>query len=254
MKKVLFLIGLFGILALMVAPISAETLYQQEGTTDDGTPSIDASGHGPTNNPNTRNWKYQYGSGGWRGVYAGDDGWLESELTEWGDSSLEVEADIEMYCEETIAKNKIYFHLGNIYSATSDNKTAYVTGTMVSNNGQYVGISFDGTNKTEASFEKVGGSFTGVILGGMVSKRDSWRVQDNSMDLRILLSWGSGYQVPVNFGEGSHGTQQNVLWWLPGGGAAGSYNLTWQVKLLPVPHQPDGDYYLDPVLTTSPVM
>jgi hypothetical protein len=255
MKKFLIAVSLGAILALIALPVGAGTLYQQEGTSEDGTPGINASGQGPASDDsnNWTNWKYQYGSGSWSGVYAGEEGWMTA--SEDGDMTLEVEADVEMYFTETVSNNKIYFHLGNIYSATTADKTAFVQGTFSTNNGQYIGISFTGTGKDESSFEKDGsGDYTGVILDGMQSDRDTYRTQDNQMDLQILLNWGAGWQPPVAYGDGAHSTIHDTLWWLVNGGAPGTYNYQWRIRLLPTTHQPDGDYYLDPVIVACPVL
>ncbi|MEW6744666.1 MAG: hypothetical protein AB1486_18070 [Planctomycetota bacterium] len=166
MKKLLVALAVFGLLAV---PLLAQTqsLYDQEGTVEDGYTPINAAGHGPFGDPSNSwlNWKYQYGGGSWSGVY-GDEGWIEEQST--GDSNLDIECDIEMYYTEQIWNNKIYFHLGNIYSATWDDMTAYVNGTFTSNNGMYIGICFTGTDKTESSFEKDGGgNYTGRIFDAM---------------------------------------------------------------------------------------
>ncbi len=229
------------------------TLYEQEGGANDADPvEVDAAGQGPANASCT-NWVYQYGGGSWTGIYAGDNGWLECEAT--GDMDLDVEADVEMYFTQSVANNKVYFHLGNIYDAELADKTAYVQGSFTTNNGQYIGISFQGTGKTEADFEKDGtGAFTGKIIGGMQSDHDTWRAQDNQMDLEILLNWGPGWAVPDAYGDGSHGTVTDTLWWLVDGGGTGTYNYQWRVRLLPTADQPDGDYYLDPTIVAAPLL
>jgi len=255
MKRFAMIAMMAACLLYAVGSASAGTLYQQEGTDADGTPAINASNQGPTgtDSDNWTNWKWQSGGGTWSGVYAGDAGWLTE--SDSGDMDLDVEADVEMYCTQSISNNKIYFHLGNIYSATAADKTAYVSGSIASNNGQYIGISFDGQGKNEDSFEKDGdGNYTGVILNGMHSNRDTWRTQDENMDLQILLDYGQGWEAPVNYGDGSHGTITDTLWWLIKDGEPGSYHYQWKVTLLPKPDQPDGDYYLDPVVVVAPVL
>lgn len=255
MNKALFIVA---ILALFpwAALATPGTLYQQEGGTNDQDPvEVDGAGHGPTGTDadNWTNWKYQYGSGSYSAVYAGDNGEMVAEQT--GDMALDVEADVEMYITQTIANNKIYFHLGNVYSATENDKTAIVEGTLTSNNGQYIGISFAGQGKDASNFEQIGGAYTGKILGGMQSDHDTWRAQNNQMDLLMLMNVDGGpWQVPVNYGDGSHGTIHDTLWWLVNGGAPGTYQTNWLVRLLPTTHQPDGDYYLDPVIVSAPVL
>lgn len=267
MKKLLLMLTVIGVCMFLTNPLIAQTsqgqgtLYQQEGGDFDQDPhEVDAAGQGPAGNDsdNWTNWKYQYGLDTWSGVYASGQGWLTESSQ--GDFALKVEADVEMYCSETISDHKIYFHLGNIYNATTADKTAYVNGTLASNNGQYVGISFEHTNKTIADFEEVGGALTGRIINAMKADHDTWRtnVFPQYMDVEILL-WYNGYstqwETPSNFGAGSHGTQQNVLWWYPpNNGNPGSYSFKWRIKLLPEANQPDGDYYLDPVMVVTPVL
>jgi hypothetical protein len=260
MKKLFTAIAMIAIAALISMPVDATTLYQQEGTVSDGPSPIDATGQGPNgdDSDNWTNWKYQYGGGSWSGVYAASDGWLEESSS--GDMELDIEADIELYYTESISGNKVYFHIGNIYDALAHpnrDLTALVNGSFTTNNGMYIGLCFLGTSKDESSFEKdTGGNYTGVILDGMQSDNDSWRVQNNQMDLQILLSWdgGSTWAVPVAYGDGAHSTITDTLWWLVDGGNAGTYNYTWKIILLPEPHQPDGDYYLDPQIVAAPTL
>ncbi len=159
MKKLFIAIAMFAIAALLSGVVYAQTysntLYNQEGTGSDGYSPINASGQGPAgdDSDNYTNWKWKSGSGSWSGVYSWDtDAWLT--IDQQDDEGLKIECDIEMYCATTTVDNEIYFHLGNPYSASPGNLTAYVTGTMTSNNGQYLGISFEGTSKDEDSFEK----------------------------------------------------------------------------------------------------
>ena len=258
MKKALILIGMIAVLALVAAPVFASegTLYQKEGTSTDGTPSIIGVGPTGTDADNWTNWQYQTGSASWSGVYQNvlGQGWLT--ITDEGDSSVEVEADIELFCAETISNNKVYFHLGNIFTATTADLTAFIDGTFTTNSGMWIGISFEGTGKTEADFEKDGsGNFTGVILGGMVSHEDALgRAEENQMDVKILMNWGAGWLPPDDFGEGATGQFVDSLWWLVNNKQAGSYNYQWLIRLLPEPHQADGDYYLDPVVVACPAL
>jgi len=259
MKKLFTAIAMLAIVALISLPVIAApgSLYDQEGTGDDGPAGIDASGQALGANPSSTNWKWQTGGGTWSAIYGGSSGWLEESST--GDMSLKVEADIELFMSQEVSNNEIYFHIGNLYSATLADKTAYVDGTMTYNNGMWLGISFAELGgdpiKVEADFEKDGGdNYTGVILGGMQSDTDSWREQDNQMDLEIKLNWGAGWTPPDSFGSGSHGTIVHTLWWLVDGGNPGTYNYQWRVRLLPAPDQADGDYYLDPQIVATPVL
>ncbi|NQU43540.1 hypothetical protein HQ520_09650 [bacterium] len=254
MKKMIALIAMVALMALIALPAMAGTLYEQEEdpVLDNDPVEVNAAGVNAAADANWTNWKHQYGSGSWSGVYAASAGWVTAD--ESGDMDLAVEADVEMYFTQSVSNNKIYFHLGNIYAASSADKIAYVDGSFTTNNGQYIGISFLGTGKAEADFENIGGAYTGKVLGGMQSDHDTWRTQDNEMDVEILLNAGAGWEVPVNYGDGAHSTITDTLWWLVNGGAPGSYNYQWRVKLLPTADQPDGDYYLDPVVVAAPIM
>jgi hypothetical protein len=269
MKRLITLVAVIACLTVFMVAADAQwsnTLWGQEGGLSDGYAPVDPKGDGytgPTGTvaDNLANFKYQYGSGSWSGIYSWDtDAWQEEATA--GDESIDVECDIEMYYASTTSNNKIYFHIGNPFTATTSEKTAYVDGTYAANNGQYVGISFAGTVKDASSFEGDGsGGYTGVVLGGMVGDTDAGGrdISDKGFDIRFLLSTtanSSGYLPPTSFGAGSHGTQQSVLWWSPvvTGLFEGSYNLSWQVRIMPPADQPDGNYHLDPVIVASPVL
>jgi len=258
MKRFLTIAGALVLCLALTAGLASAapgTLYEQEEGTNDADPvEVDAAGEGPEEGANCGNWIYQYGSGSWSGVYAGDDGWVTCD--EDGDEGLDVEADVEMYCSTTTSNNKVYFHIGNIYSATTADLTALVNGTMQSNNGQWIGISFQGQGKSEEDFEKDGGgAYTGVITGGMQSDHHTYGTQDEQMDLEIKMRWNGGaWQVPGAYGDGAHSTITDTLWWLVDGGNAGSYTLDWRIRLLPETDQPDGDYYIDPAIVCAPIL
>jgi len=264
MKKVIALaivvvvVGLFTLPA-MAAGEYANTLYGQEGTDADGGTTIDASGHGPASDDsdNYTNWKYQYGSGSWSAVYSWDgDAWLV--ITDEGDAQIEVECDIEMYWSDTIANNKIYFHIGNPFSATATDKTAYVTGTYAGNHLMWLGISFDNTSKMETDFETGPPTgYTGRVLGGMVGTVDNHNqnISAESFDIVFLMSCnGNPYVGPGNFGFGAHNTIPSALWWDPTdvGQTVGAGTMAWKVTIEPTTSQADGNYVLDPVVVAAP--
>lgn len=244
-------------MGLLCAALQAQnSLYDQEGTAADGYAAIDATGQGPFADPDNSwlNWKYQYGGGSWSGVY-GDSGWIEESTS--GDSVIDIECDIEMYYSESFSNNKIYFHLGNLYTATSTDKTAYVAGTFTSNNGMYIGICFTGTGKDETNMEGDGsGGYTGRVFDAMVGTVDvlGRDISGESFDCEFLLDWGTGWNPPVTYGDGASGTIHDTLWWLVGSGAPGTYNVTWRVRMLPETNQPDGNYNLDPVVVAAPLL
>jgi len=263
MRYLITLIAFAAIAAVMAVPATAQyanTLYGQEGTAADGYPGINAAGQGPAGDEtdNCTNWKYQYGSGSWSGVYSWDgDAWLT--CSESGDSKIEIEADIEMYWAETIENNKIYFHLGNPFTADAPAKQAYVNGTYATNNLMYVGISFDGTSKTDADFESDASGLTGRVLGGMVGSVDigGRDISAEAFDVKFSLRVNGGaWTTPSNFGYGAHDTIPNSLWWSPisTGMTLGTGTMQWLVQIEPDAAQPDGNYYLDPAIVAAPVL
>lgn len=241
-------------LTLVGAAALGLSLYEQEGTDDDGYLEIDATGKGPATNPSSRNWKYQYGSYYFFGVYEGADGW--NTVSEEGDCDLLIEADIEMYCYETISNHKIYFHLGNLKTATEDDLTAYIDGHFESNNGMYVGLMI-GPGK---EVETIDGAYTGRIIDAMVGTRDTWREMpeknedEGKFDVIIKLNDGSGWRGPEAYGEGAHGTIHDTLWWLIQNGQPGSWDYQWMVHLEPDTYQADGNYHFDPTIVVAPVL
>ena len=269
MKRGFTLVAALAIVALIGMPAVAQdengTLYDQEGTANDGYGAIDATGQGPTTDPSTTNWKYQYGGGSWSGVYR-KDGWLE--ISDVGDSTIDIECDIEMYYEETFSNNKIYFHIGDPYNATAADREAIVDGSYSANNGMYIGISFDGTSKTEADMLKDGnGDYTGEIQDAMVGTTDVLNRQMyidkndpsqgyHSFNVKFSLSWDGGttYHPPVNYGDGASNTIHDTLWWLVDNGNPGAYTLKYKVELLFDQDQVDGNYHLDPAIVATPVL
>lgn len=164
---------------------------------------------------------------------------------------IDVEADIEMYCATTMKDNNVYFHLGNLYTASVDDKTAYVPSTLVSNNGQWIGITF-ATPKTVLADGTIKDAMVGTIdgMGRAVGHRAGSK---STFDAKILLSWDNGvtYNVPdpTQIGLGLLDTN-----WLINGGTPGSYNLWWKIQIIPDTDQADGNYGLDPVITVSPAL
>lgn len=256
MKKMLAAFAMLAMIFAVAQSASADdplnNLYGQEGTEADGYEAINAAGMGPAVNPNSTNWKRQFGGTHMDfAVYSWDSSaWVE----EWDndiDGSIDIEADIEMFYSQTITNPKLYFHFGDVSKATADQKSALVAGTFASNNGQYIGISFAGTTKTEEDFNRA----TGIITDAMVGTTDAGgRLVEDAFDARFLMTWGEGYQTPGSFGAGAHETIPATLWWLVNEGAPGAYNLVWKIDLLPTAYQKDGNYNLDPIVVAMPVL
>ena len=264
MRTVLTALAAIALVALVATPVLAGdpdgTLYQQEGTGADGYGTINADGQGPAQDAtdNWTNWIWQTGGGSWSGVYR-DDGWLTEASS--GDPNVDIEADIEMYYSEEYTNNKIYFHIGNIYTALQNPETdltATFNGTFSSNNGMYIGICFENTGKAPEDMLTDENGYTGEVQDAMVGTIDvlGRPISDQSFNAKFLLSSDAGatWETPITYGEGASGTVLETLWWLVEGGAAGTHNVTWKVELLPAEHQPDGNYNLDPALVIAPLL
>lgn len=268
MKRLFVLMAVFAVAALISLSASAQlppggsSLYEQEGTGADGYSGINAAGvYTGAGDGSKVNWHWNdpASGGSWTGIYL-SGGWREISNT--GDMALDIECDIEMFYTETISGNKIYFHIGDPSTLLPQDKIAYVQGTMAYNNGMYVGISFEGTEKSIANLETGGPTgFTGQINDAMVLTKDvlgrvpgslSGNIAPASFPVKILLSWGTGYQPPISYGEGASGTIIETLWWLVAGGAPGAYNYTWKIELMPSTYQPDGNYRFDPIFVAAP--
>jgi len=265
MKHTLTILALLAIAGFVCGTAAGQnvSLYDQEGTTADGYGTIDATGHGPTN-ADTTNWKYQYGGGTWKAIY-GSSGWLHEVST--GDSKIDIECDIEMYYQETFEDNKIYFHLGDPYNASPEDKTAIVTGTFTANNGMYIGTSFENTSKVEADMLTDIDGLTGEIQDAMVGTVDVMGRQMyidkndplqgyHSFNIKMSMRWDADptWHRPVNFGTGASGTIVETLWWLVADGGAGTHTLQWKIELLPGPDQADGNYRFDPAIVVAPIL
>ena len=254
----LLLIGLL-VVGLILAGTAAmgDSLYEQEGTGDDGYSLINAAGQEPGWAENWSNWKWQEGTYSFFGIYGGKDGWETG--SEDGNCELLIEADIEMFCYETISNHKIYFHLGDLSTATTEHLTAYIDGHLTSNNGQYMGLMIGEGKNVEGDGS---GGYTGRIIDAMVGTRDTWRnmpeagTDEGKFDVVIKLDDGSGtgWRGPDNYGEGAHGTILNTLWWLIRGGKPGSWDYQWRVRLDPDEWQADGNYNFDPTLVVAPIL
>ena len=268
MRKVIFTFAVLVMVSLIAMPIGAQTYsntyYGQEGTASDGYAAINAAGLGPKGDvtDNYTNWKAQWGSAAYSAIYSWDgDAWLV--ITDTGDASIEVECDIEMYWSETIANNKVYFHIGNPFTATTSDKRAVVNGTYATNHPMWWGISFDGTSKSETDFEKdTGGNYTGKILGGMVGTVDigGRDISAESFDISFLSRINGGaWGAPDSYGDGAHSTIHDTLWWDPVTDPVhvmtlGNGTFDYLIEIHPGAAQPDGNYHLDPVLTRAPML
>ena len=263
MKKVLGLAVILAVVGLFSLSANAQdaagTLYDQEGTGNDGYAPIDATGTGPAN-PHWTNWKWQTGGGTWSAVYR-QDGWLEESST--GDSTIDIECDIEMHYTEEFSNNEIYFHIGNIFTATPADLTAIVDGRFTSNNGMYIGTCFTGSEKSEPNMVQDGSGYTGEITGAMIGTFDVFHrdISHESFDLTMSLRWSdhssgvwSAWARPVSYGDGASGTIHDTLWWLVDGGAKGDFDLEWQVVLDPASDQADGNYVFDPAIVAVPLL
>ncbi len=194
------------------------TLYEQEGTAADGYQAIDASGRGPSGDAtdNYTNWKYQYGSYAWFGVYSWDeDAWVEE--TDTGDGQLEIEADIEVYS------------FGSFASPTgAGGWMADVSGHLVSNGGQYVGISVDSSKQLALMPRELD-----------VPLREN-NVPTDTPEANVALSMNGGpWRLPREDGWPQSTGTQNTAWWLVADGASGAHTVRFQMRGLRDQAEPD---------------
>jgi len=167
--------------------------------------------------------------------------------------------ELQVYTAYTLEGGKCYFHLGNIYSAGEEDLTIHPAGSFTSNAPVYVGLNLSAMpNIDSGSFETGGGGgLTGRIFGGMIGTIDiaGRDISDESMDLRILLSWdGEPHKPPEYYGYSPDGNVPDTLWWLVSDGEPGTYTLDWEIRLLPEPDQADGNYYLESEIVVAPVL
>lgn len=262
MKKLITLIALVAIVMLAAAAYAvdpgANTLWGQENTAADGYAGINPKANGCSygNSAALTNWIFQYGSGSYSGVYSWD-GTAWGLGTKAGDEGIDVEADVEMYFQSSTTGNKIYFHIGNPFTATAADKEAVVHSTQTTNHPMYVGVTF---NTGMPVWEGGTSAPTGKILGGMKGSKDiGGRTITDVFDVQFRLSVnGGGALSPNSAGSpGAHDTIPNsTMWWHPttigGPIPVGTANLDFVVDIFPTASQADGNYNLDPMISVAP--
>jgi len=198
---------LVGMCAAAVAGVTphppAGSLYEQEGTPDDGYLAVNAAGLGPggDSSDNWTNWIYQYGQASWSGIYSEEQGWLM--VAESGEMRLRVEADIEVYSS---------FGAGS----SGQESSGQVTGSLTSNTGQYVGISLSDQRPAR----------------GEAQGRTSSRTSGRSRAVRLALSADAGpWRPPELYESSAPGAADETAWWLVKRGSAGSFVLQWRLVL-----------------------
>ena len=169
-----------------------------------------------------------------------------------GDLQIKIEADVEMYAHDELTNNQAYFHIGNVYDLSSDNKKVVLNGTLTSNNGQFWGLSFTTDPASQGKDDSQVDESTGVVTDAMKAEFDTTGEMDNPvfMDAKFEFAHDGGtWETPVNYGYGSDQTQWG-LFFAPVD--AGTTNYKLKVTMLPETDQPDGDYYLDPMAVHTP--
>jgi len=184
------------------APVSpvppGPSLYDQEGTPDDGYPEVNAAGKGPTGtvNDSYTNWKYQYGSAMWSAVYAGESGWIAIGGEE--PPRLRIEADIEV-------------QMTACGFSTSTGEQAVGLGMLLeSNTGSYVAI-----ERPESRPRTRGGA--AVARSSSPSEGDTVP----ALGTNDGPSRPPDFELPGRFG--------GVSAWLVAGGRPGRYRLAWDL-------------------------
>jgi hypothetical protein len=175
------------------------------------------------------------------GVYDGDDyKWL---LQSGSGGTIDVKALIEMWCTESLDATQVVFHqAGPGYS-----QSAYVGGSIQSNNGQYWGVS-KGTwgqgDQNKADYLQ----FTKDVLRRTTTPNTptlpiSWALSDDGGSTYNAGSWDGGNNA-TNWG----------YWWLLSSGATGNIPFTLRITIDPSTYQDDGIYDLDPNIVVQPAL
>ena len=242
MRKLLLFAGA---VSLLIAPALAADLVDQ--SVAGATPELAGSG-GLTSGmlPATDNdrdfttYSVQWGGGSYSGIYAatpsGETGW--QTVSETGDMNVDAWCDIEMYLTETIANQKVYFHIAD----NTTQMTAYISGSFSSCNGMWMGIAVPaGSDMT---------LFTGSkdVLDRDISDKSfpcEWGLTDQG-------DWGT-YRTADSVGYGDNNSVE-AMWWLINSGASGYQDYQWKLTILPAAYQADGHYHLDPAVTIMPAL
>jgi len=174
--------------------------------------------------------------------------------------SIDCTVDLEIYAGYQVSKAKTYVHLGNVFQASDADLTFQADGSLTANAGMYIGLRVSAmSNITAGSFETDGnGKLTGTIFGAMAGTVDvlGRDISNEAIDLRILLSsnGGGSYYPPDYFGQSPDGNIDRTIWWLINNGMPGTYDLIWQMRLLPEPAHADGNYYFESEIVVTPLL
>jgi len=188
------------------------------------------------------------GAWSFNGIYDYDDYvWFGGTGDE--DAGLKVIADVEMWCSETLSATEVYFHLGN---ENAHAMNAYISGTLQSNNGQWVGL----TNEKWGSGDKADADKLAFLEDGF-GRTKAWfqANQPSNVPTDIPLAYAFSSDGGATWGTpGWSGGNNNQDWgyWSPGALPAGASSFWWRLTINPKPYQEDGRYYLDPSFTTMP--
>lgn len=181
------------------------------------------------------------------GIYDYDDlTWITTGGPSGESMSLKVICDVEQWVRETLSANEVYFHLGNEDAHVMN---AYLSGSMASNNGQYVGLAKTGWlvgDRPDADvlkfvadgFGRTKASFSGAFV-------------PTDIPIAYALDQGSGF-VAGNWSPGNG--DEYGYWWLIGSGLPGTYSYTFRLQITPKSLQEDGRYYLDPDVVVMPAL
>jgi len=192
------------------------------------------------------------GGGSWSGIYDYDDyKWFCETST--GEQNISITCDIEMYCTVTLDKTDVYFHIAQ----PTTYMEAIITGSLMSNNGQYLGIIIPGQSEKVLIPENPVLVFQEDGFGRTLANM-STQAKAEHADIPLSLefryydgtSWSSWDTGQWEWGNNN----QDLAWWWGGVPMASSHGFQIKVDIKPMEHQGDGRYVVDPIVVLAPVL
>jgi hypothetical protein len=207
-----------------------------------------------------QNWTNTWGASSWWGVYdkdvnAADEG-LSNTSAAWaheistGPLAVRVAADVELWCETTMAATQVYFHFGDTRSSVPD---AMLSGTMASNSGEWVGISLPGNLVDTTKVWQDGSDIKGIILEAKKDALERPIAETLPVEIFFKDSGDTTWRHAADVNYGSSSTYYG-LWWKVAFGSAGSFGCDWLMRPQAGTYQADGHYEFDPVMCVNPVL
>jgi len=161
-----------------------------------------------------------------------------------------VTADVEMWCDMYFDATDIYFHIGK--DLGPDPKiSATVNGWLNSNNGQWLFVSKPSFQPTPVGITTL--QFKNNIFGGQSPNNQPPNPNAPAIPIKWYLT-DSGAEREGVYSTGGNNSQLYGVTWLLDQGLAGYHPFNIRCEIRPDRYQPDGDYEMDPILVSSPVL